>query len=955
MFARLFRPKWEHTDPRIRRKALESGDAPPEAVAKAAQEDEDLEVRRCAVEQLTELGLLAALIGSDPVSRIQEAADHRLRGLLAGPLPEGPPLEPRLQAIGHAESPDLCAFLARQAQAAEIRTAALQQVEDTDVLCAVAADDPVAAVRRAALDRIEDPEGWEKVARSARKRHKEISRVARERLDAHRKIQSDREAAERLSVEMEALAGAALHAESPMRFRRLSGQWDKLESPIPSQIAEGFGSARAQACVRIERFEAMLAERRAICVDLEGLLGATPGGEGPDAGAAEGLIERLEEAIGRWEAAVQEADDEGPLAERFGDLVKEVRQRSEHLARDHARARRLKELVRRATAALDDPAALQERRIKGFQRRWAELERPESGLLADALQQEFDTVQHALREQLNQQIRQRKHALEEAEQLISDLEEALTQGELEHALSLRDKARHRLKTAKGVAEPKRLGLQARLQGTHERLEHLRKWRHWGSGHARGHLCGEIETLAGSALTPAEIAARVRSAREAWRRIDRAEGPAPEALWHRFDQACTLAYEPYQHERREQAALLQEHLAQKQALCHELDGFERGTDWKDVDWHETDRRVRKACERWRRIGPVPRKALKALEKTYRDVLERLEAHLGPERERELRRRQALIARVEGLANAPDPRAATREVKEAQRNWKPTVQAPHREEQALWEQFRAACDAVFSRIRQDREAADTERRANLDRKTALCAELEGLLDDAGADYQALTRRFAAADGEWAGIGAIPRQEERAIEGRYEALKERLADRQRQEAQAAAEAVLQGMQERSRLCERREVEVLESPPAEHARQALVEETLQAWQALAPLDPHQEEPLRARFDLAGHALNGDDEARRKLLDALAPNLDHRLELCLRMEVATGIDSPAEFAEARMQFQVARLSDALHHRLQEPRSGGDPLRDLQIAWFQAGPVPRETRETLEARFERVLAATQSS
>lgn len=280
MFARLFRPKWEHSDPRIRRKALESGDAPPEAVAKVAREDADLEVRCCAVAHLTDLNLLAELVGADPLPRIQEAASHRRRELLAGPLPQGPPLEPRLQAIHHAKSPELCAFLARQAQAVEIRTAALQQVEDTDVLCAVAVDDPITAVRRAALDRIEDPDGWEKVARNARKRHKEISRVARERLDAYRKTQSDLEAAERLCVEMEALAGATLHAESPMRFRRLTGQWDKLESPLPPQSTERFEGARAQASARIERFEAMLADRRAICADLEGLLGEThDGGE----------------------------------------------------------------------------------------------------------------------------------------------------------------------------------------------------------------------------------------------------------------------------------------------------------------------------------------------------------------------------------------------------------------------------------------------------------------------------------------------------------------------------------------------------------------------------------------------------------------------------------------------------------------------------------------------------
>jgi hypothetical protein len=49
MFTRLFKPKWEHPDPRIRCQALESGDVSPEVLARAAREDLDLSVRRCAV------------------------------------------------------------------------------------------------------------------------------------------------------------------------------------------------------------------------------------------------------------------------------------------------------------------------------------------------------------------------------------------------------------------------------------------------------------------------------------------------------------------------------------------------------------------------------------------------------------------------------------------------------------------------------------------------------------------------------------------------------------------------------------------------------------------------------------------------------------------------------------------------------------------------------------------
>jgi exonuclease SbcC len=954
MFARFLRPKWEHADPRVRRLALESGDVPPEVLARAAREDEDPEVRRCAVQRLGSLSLLAELIGAESTTAIREAAIHRQRELLAGPMQEGPAMELRVEAIRQANSPQLCAFLARQAQSADIRTLALEQVEETEILCTVAVDDPVAAVRHAALARIEDPKGWETVARNARNRDKQISRSARERLESYCKAQCDLETAERLSVEMTGLAEGPPQAESRTRLMRLTVQWDRLESPIEPRIKKNFARAREQALARIEQFEAILTERRAICTDLEDLLARVQEDEAALSLTKGVVLDRLAGAIDRW-PAVQEADRDDPLAQRFNDLVKQLRQASERLARDAMRAVALRDLVDEASAALDDAGELDEERVNTFQQRWAKLQQPESKALSQRLAQEFDAALQPLRERVDQQQRQREQALTEAEGLMSDLENALKQGELERTLSLRDRVRHRLKTAEGVEERKRVALQERLHGMHAQIDKLREWRHWGSGHARERLCSEIEKLAGSGLSATETAARVRNAREAWKRIDRAEGPAAEALWQRFDAACSQAYMPYQQERREQADLLKEHLQQKQALCRTLDEFERSTDWKNVDWPEADKRVRQIRQKWRRVGPVPRKAGKALEKTYREVLDRLEAHLGAERERELRRRRALIARVEELANAPDLRSASVEVKEVRKRWKPTVQAAPGVEQTLWGQFQAACDAFFSRISAEREAADAERRSKLDKKTALCEELATLLDNADTEYEALRKRFALAASEWAEISPLPPKLERSVEARYDRLKKRFAERRRREAAAAADAALLGMRERSRLCERLETAALENCLAEDARQALAEESWQAWQTLAPLGRHDEKPLQARFDQARRALSGNDEARQSLLDGLSKNLDQRLELCLHMEVAAGIDSPVEFAEARMQLQVSRLSDALHHRLEEARSNGDRLRDLQMAWHQTGPVPGEVRAQVEARFQQALAAAQSS
>ncbi|MGB7931469.1 MAG: DUF349 domain-containing protein [Gammaproteobacteria bacterium] len=949
MFTRLFKPKWEHSEPRIRCQALESGDVPPEMLAKAAREDQDPSVRRCAVERLADPELLASLFVSEPIPDIREAASRRLREVLAGPLVSGPPLAARLRAMTQTVSPGLWNFLAHDAQVAEIRVAALQQVSDTDILCAIAVDDSVAGVRRAALERIDDPRGWEVVARDARNKDKQISRMARERLDAHRKSQAEREIAERLCAELEVLAAGTAEAGSRQHFLRLTSHWDQLETqPAPLLVAR-FSRARRQVAAAIEHFNTVLAARQSLCTDLEGVLKNLQGAAERDAVCVPDMPERMHQVRTRWQELTPAAADDDPLARRFADLDRQIETVSDRLATDQARSIPLRALVQQADVLLATTGELQERRVTELERRWEALERPTAPGLAEALQQEFASRHDLLRKRLKRQATQRRQALEEAESLIDGMDSVLKEGELERALSQRDRARHLLKIAAGSDERKRAALQARLQRLHPRLEQLRQWRHWGSGNARERLCAELEALAGSVLPAAELATRVRTAREDWKRIDRGEGPAREALWLRFDHACSQAYAPYQQERREQAERLATHLARKQALCRELDAFERDTDWKTVDWRAADRMVRSAAERWRRIGAVPAKARRSLEKDYRAVLARLESHLETERERELRRRRALIARVEQLAAAPDLRSAIREAREAQEKWSPTVLTGQEQEQQLWKAFRQACDAVFSKAREERAAADTERQANLDRKLALCTELEALLDSSQANLHDLVQRFATAAGEWRDIGALPRQQERSVEARYEALMKRFARRRQQESKAAEQALLQEVRERSRLCERLETAVLENNLAEADRIGLAEDTRRAWEARAPLDASQALGLQQRFELAGRALTGETGSREELLDTLSRNLARRLDLCLQMEIAAGLESPAEFAEARMRLQVSRLADALGHRQEGAVTGAGRLRELLLDWYQTGPAPMEARAGLAARVERVI------
>ena len=954
MFQNLLKPKWQHPDPLQRKAALNAASVPQDILAKIIREDMDSDVRSSAIRRLDDLDLLTRLLQAELTSHDRDQVTQRQCSLLSRPLDLPPAMDQRQMIISRPESAALCTCLARRAEAAEVRMAALARVTDTDVLCDVAINDAVASVRQMALEQITDPAGWEIVSRNARNKDKKISRTARERLNSHRQTIADQKAAENLCDEMDALLAAdSLKSHSAALYRHLCKQWQEICSPLSPQLAERFAHAQQQLASRIDRFETQLRDRSAICAELDRLLEGIQQDPTNASGDAEVLASQLIAFEDRWQLTDPERNNDNPTTQHYYDLHAKVRQALDELEHDRQQSAKSRELIAHASELLEQAGKVDENHIERLQQHWQALDKPRNAELAQALQQEFDSKLQSIRAHRKRSIAQRRKALQEAETLVPEMRQALQDGRLEQGLALRDRINHRLRTAKNLDQQRHSVIQNQLNLMRGKIDELRQWRRYGSAHARENLLTEIEALSDSSLGADEIAARVRGARKDWQRIDRAEGPADESLWQRFDKACTSAYQPYQQQRKKQKDVMNQHLAQKRRLCAELSEFAQNTDWGSVDLREVDQYINKARQRWRQIGFVERKQGRPLEKEFHAVLELLDSHLAPERNRELRRRKALIARVEELSRSSDLRAASREVKDAQHQWKPTVALPRKEEQALWKQFLQACDVVFARLKQEQSSADKERQANLQRKQAICEQLEALLDQADAGYHEICKQFDATGDEWNEIGSIPRKQARAIDDRYEAIRARIAERQRQEAKSAAEARLSAVRLRSELCTRLEHALLDQTMDETARHTLLEQASQDWPALPALDEKSGKQLQYRYELATRALQGDSSAQASLSDALAENLQQRRQLCLQLEVAAGVDSPPEFADERIKHQVSLLADSLQHKLAHTQNPEDRVKELETAWLMAGPVERTENDKLEARFERALSAAR--
>ncbi|UUZ57359.1 DUF349 domain-containing protein [Massilia sp. H-1] len=117
---------------------------------------------------------------------------------------------------------------------------------------------------------------------------------------------------------------------------------------------------------------------------------------------------------------------------------------------------------------------------------------------------------------------------------------------------------------------------------------------------------------------------------------------------------------------------------------------------------------------------------------------MQAPLEQQRKDEVAVREELIARVAALN--PADRHTLDTLKALQERWQEHARAlplERKSEQALWQRFRAACDAVFAKRKETAHAADAERRQHQHAKEAVCVRLE----EAAAAADAASARKAS----------------------------------------------------------------------------------------------------------------------------------------------------------------------------------------------------------------------
>jgi hypothetical protein len=477
-------------------------------------------------------------------------------------------------------------------------------------------------------------------------------------------------------------------------------------------------------------------------------------------------------------------------------------------------------------------------------------------------------------------------------------------------------------------------LAERLAHARAELKRLSDWARWGGNVSREELIKAVEQLSTQSLGMAELAKKVGSMRERWKALDTLSGAAPKTLWERFDAACSSAYAPaaahFKHLSDERHA----NAAKAEALIAEaLSETARLGSGEAVDWKHMALTVQRMRLAWSHLGAIDRKEKKRLDQTFTDALNVLQGPLEAQRKGEVSEREQMIAQVAALN--PNDRHALDTLKALQERWQEHARAlplERKSEQALWQRFRAACDAVFAKRKESAHAADAERRSHQEAKDAISARLEQAA--AGADAASATKLLREAAAEWHTIGAVPRANEAKVDKRYHAAVAALQQHVDAARRNASKAQATALRDKLRLCQE-----LESGLADPAGDTGSADWAARWTALPALSAEYERALKERFDAALAAAAANRAAYAATLEGNRATLLHEV---LRLEIAAGIDSGAEFARDRLKLQVASLQSSL-------KSGHKPA-SAATAFLQLCALPALADERTAARIDHLFA-----
>lgn len=360
------------------------------------------------------------------------------------------------------------------------------------------------------------------------------------------------------------------------------------------------------------------------------------------------------------------------------------------------------------------------------------------------------------------------------------------------------------------------------------------------------------------------------------------------------------------------------------------------------------------------------------------------------------RKQLIETAENLRTdeAIDPQQRAKQVQALRSEWRKLAHIEPGQQRALWKAFDSNVTAAYEPSKQHFDAQAQQRQLHLEQRNALCAELETLNADTAwetPDWRELQAKINQIRKQWKECGTVNHKEWKTVNERFNTAMDALdvhfkAERERnwqarEQLVATATALLdnpdtaQAIEQAKALQSQWHITLTARPTDE---QRLWKQFRAPIDALFARAREERDQKRAETDarhaeslrLAAETRQREQERqqqKRAELDALDVQSQHNKQtetdaatqtanqaageaLCLQLEIALGLETPAAFQKIRMEYQIAQMRDAMRSRKDTQDATAQAL-DLLKSWYALGGMDDASHTAQMARIKAVKAA----
>ena len=255
----------------------------------------------------------------------------------------------------------------------------------------------------------------------------------------------------------------------------------------------------------------------------------------------------------------------------------------------------------------------------------------------------------------------------------------------------------------------------------------------------------------------------------WKEIKEVPADKANELWKAYQQYAEQFYDIQKLNNEFREYDFKKNMEAKIAICEEAEKLA-----DDPDIVNAFRKLQKLHQDYRETGPVSKESREEIWNRFKTastvINKRHQQHFEQlkEKEKENLDQKTVICELleaieyDKLTTFQGWNEKTQEVLALQKKWKDIGFAPAKQNQKIFDRFRAACDSFFSKKGEFFKQAKTDMTANLEKKTALCEQAEALKDS--TDWKATGDKMAELQKQWREIGPVQKKYTNSIWKRF-----------------------------------------------------------------------------------------------------------------------------------------------------------------------------------------------